>query len=207
MKCFTDNYGFIVDYLAEVLKEPAGRQNEWLHPIFWIIGFHHHPWQDVHAKTFSGLIKVIYPHGEFSEEEANTSLNLPLKNRKKGERPAPQNGRNLWAGCIFLTSARNPEREAILQWRCRRWYYRKQRATGSGRCEPNAWGGWTITQNQASKTSRWAEGRQKIIRDNQSGISYDILFGDLPCRGKANQHQQTHTYGCHTELRNFMELP
>jgi ATP-dependent Lon protease len=66
---FTDHYGFVVDYLAEALREL--RKHNFTEAIdrHFSLGSHLNA-RDVKAvrKTVSGLIKLIYPHGEMTRE-------------------------------------------------------------------------------------------------------------------------------------------
>jgi ATP-dependent Lon protease len=84
MEYFTDHYGFVVDYLAEALRE-LRRQNftETLDRYF-SLGSHLNA-RDVKAvrKTVSGLIKLLYPSGEMSREELSELVELALEGRRR----------------------------------------------------------------------------------------------------------------------------
>ena len=74
---FTDGYGFIVDYLAEVLKDL--RKEDYMHEYkkyFELSNSITTRDKDSISKTFSGLVKVIYPHGIFSEDDAKELLDI-----------------------------------------------------------------------------------------------------------------------------------
>jgi len=81
---FTDHYGFVVDYFAEALREL--RKHNYTEAIdrFFSLGSHLNA-RDVKAvrKTVSGLIKIIYPHGEFTREELAELLELALEGRRR----------------------------------------------------------------------------------------------------------------------------
>jgi len=81
---FTDHYGFVVDYLAEALREL--RRNNYTEMIdrHFSLGSHLNA-RDVKAvrKTVSGLIKLIYPHGEVSREELAELLELAIEGRRR----------------------------------------------------------------------------------------------------------------------------
>lgn len=66
---FTDNYGFITDYLAEFLREMRKTTFGDVADKYFRIGNNLNQ-RDVIAvrKTVSGLTKLIYPHGEFSKK-------------------------------------------------------------------------------------------------------------------------------------------
>ena len=81
---FTDHYGFVVDYLAEAMREL--RRHNYTETIdrFFSLGTHLNA-RDVKAvrKTVSGLVKLIYPHGEFSQDELAELLGLALEGRRR----------------------------------------------------------------------------------------------------------------------------
>jgi ATP-dependent Lon protease len=81
---FTDNYGFVVDYLAEALR--ALRKQNFTEMIdhHFSLGSHLNA-RDVKAvrKTVAGLIKLIYPHGELSKVEMSELVELALEGRRR----------------------------------------------------------------------------------------------------------------------------
>ena len=66
---FTDHYGFVVDYLAEALRELRKHNFTEVIDRHFSLGSHLNA-RDVKAvrKTVSGLVKLLYPHGEFSKD-------------------------------------------------------------------------------------------------------------------------------------------
>lgn len=81
---FTGGYGFIVDYLAEVLRELRKEDyTQAYREYFELSDSITTRDKDAIAKSFSGLIKVIYPNGEFSEEEGVELLSFAIENRKR----------------------------------------------------------------------------------------------------------------------------
>ncbi|NLO26798.1 MAG: protease Lon-related BREX system protein BrxL [Actinobacteria bacterium] len=81
---FTDHYGFVVDYLAEALREL--RKHNFTETIdrFFSLGSHLNA-RDVKAvrKTVSGLIKLVYPHGEVTREDVAELLETALEGRRR----------------------------------------------------------------------------------------------------------------------------
>lgn len=81
---FTDHYGFVVDYLAEALREM--RRQNFVDSIDHYFSFGSHlNARDVKAvrRTVSGLIKLIYPHGDLSREEMAEILELAIEGRRR----------------------------------------------------------------------------------------------------------------------------
>lgn len=81
---FTDHYGFVVDYLAEALREL--RKHNYTEAIdrHFSLGGHLNA-RDVKAvrKTVSGLVKLIYPHGDVTKEELRELADLALEGRRR----------------------------------------------------------------------------------------------------------------------------
>ena len=81
---FTDHYGFVVDYLAEALR--SLRKHNFTEVIDKHFGLGSHlNARDRKAvrKTVSGLVKIVYPHGEASLEELRELLELALEGRRR----------------------------------------------------------------------------------------------------------------------------
>jgi ATP-dependent Lon protease len=81
---FTDHYGFVVDYLAEALREMRRHNFTELIDRHFSLGSHLNA-RDRKAvrKTVSGLTKVLYPHGEVTEEELAEILEIALEGRRR----------------------------------------------------------------------------------------------------------------------------
>src|SRR5438552_5518126 len=81
---FTDHYGFVVDYLAEALRELRKHTFTEVLDRNFSLGSHLKS-RDVKAvrKTVSGLIKLIYPNGELSKEEVAELVELSLEGRRR----------------------------------------------------------------------------------------------------------------------------
>ena len=80
---FTDHYGFVVDYLAEALRELRKHNFTEMIDRHFSLG-HHLNARGVKAvrKSVSGLVKLIYPHGELSRDELAELVELALEGRR-----------------------------------------------------------------------------------------------------------------------------
>jgi ATP-dependent Lon protease len=81
---FTDHYGFVVDYLAEALRELRKHNFTEIIDRHFSFGSHLNA-RDVKAvrKSVSGLVKLIYPHGEVTKGELSELLELSLEGRRR----------------------------------------------------------------------------------------------------------------------------
>src|SRR6266851_295183 len=81
---FTDHYGFVVDYLAEALRELRKHNFTEIIDRHFSLGAHLNA-RDRKAvrKTVSGLMKIIFPHGEVTQEELAEILEFALEGRRR----------------------------------------------------------------------------------------------------------------------------
>lgn len=81
---FTDHYGFVVDYLAEALRKLRKHNYTEVIDRHFSLGSHLNA-RDVKAvrKTVSGLVKLLYPHGEYTKHELVELLELALEGRRR----------------------------------------------------------------------------------------------------------------------------
>src|SRR3989440_2504819 len=84
MEYFTDHYGFVVDYLAEALRELRRHNFTEMIDRYFSLGSHLNA-RDVKAvrKTVAGLVKLIYPTGELTKDELAEILDLALEGRRR----------------------------------------------------------------------------------------------------------------------------
>ena len=80
----TNNYGFIVDYLAEFFREMRKRTYSDAIDKHFRLGKELNQ-RDVIAvkKTVSGLVKLLYPHGEFTKDEIEEVIRYAIEGRRR----------------------------------------------------------------------------------------------------------------------------
>ncbi|MCP4167885.1 MAG: BREX system Lon protease-like protein BrxL [Chloroflexi bacterium] len=81
---FSEGYGFVVDYLAEILRNMRNHDHSQLYTE------HFELFADISTrdrtsieKTFSGLMKILYPHKEASPDEMEELLRFAIEGRKR----------------------------------------------------------------------------------------------------------------------------
>lgn len=81
---FTDHYGFVVDYLAEALRDLRRHNFTEIVDRYFSMGSHLVT-RDRKAvkKTVSGLMKIIHPHGDASKEEIAELLDFAMEGRRR----------------------------------------------------------------------------------------------------------------------------
>jgi ATP-dependent Lon protease len=81
---FTDHYGFVVDYLAEALRELRKHNFTEIIDHHFSLGAHLNA-RDRKAvrRTVSGMMKILHPHGEVSRDDLDEILQLALEGRRR----------------------------------------------------------------------------------------------------------------------------
>ncbi|WP_028279805.1 BREX system Lon protease-like protein BrxL [Arthrobacter sp. H5] len=81
---FSNGYGFVVDYIAEVLKSMRNLDYSDRYQQHFTLGsdISTRDRDGIH-KTFSGLMKLIYPHGDATAEQIEELLRFAIEGRKR----------------------------------------------------------------------------------------------------------------------------
>lgn len=81
---FTDRYGFVVDYLAEALRELRKHNYTEISDRRFSLGSHLNA-RDRKAvrKSMSGLVKIIHPHGDPTDDEIAELLEFAIEGRRR----------------------------------------------------------------------------------------------------------------------------
>ncbi|WP_442596636.1 BREX system Lon protease-like protein BrxL [Parapusillimonas sp. JC17] len=81
---FSSGYGFVVDYLAEILRDQRNKDESHRYQEHFTLSsdISTRDRDGIH-KTFSGLMKILYPHGEATPAEIEEILRLAIEGRKR----------------------------------------------------------------------------------------------------------------------------
>ena len=81
---FTDDYGFITDYLAEFIRELRKEQYGDALDKYFRLGKNLNQRDTIAVrKMVGGLLKLLYPNGEFTKDELEEILRLALEMRRR----------------------------------------------------------------------------------------------------------------------------
>ncbi|WP_282859946.1 BREX system Lon protease-like protein BrxL [Pseudoclavibacter helvolus] len=81
---FSNGYGFVVDYIAEVLKSMRNLDYSDRYQQYFTLGSDISTRdRDAIHKTFSGLMKLLYPHEQAIAEEIEEILRFAIEGRKR----------------------------------------------------------------------------------------------------------------------------
>lgn len=198
---FTSDYGFIVDYLAEILKElrKEDRTNEYS-KYFELSDTITTRDKTAIIKTFAGLAKIIYPHGELLEEDMKELLDFAIECRKRVKLQL-QNMDETFEEVDFSytvkSSGKKVEVDTLEVLEHLKPIFEKHVIEPATKTEE--------TKDAIAPSIISLSGGQKIIRDNQTGISYDLLFGAY-LLGATDFKVIDPYVRLPYQLRNFMEL-
>lgn len=81
---FSSGYGFVVDFIAEILKSMRAQDYSDRYQQYFTLSddISTRDRDGIH-KTFSGLMKILYPNGEATVEEIEEILKLSIEGRKR----------------------------------------------------------------------------------------------------------------------------
>ena len=197
---FTSEYGFIVDYLAEVLKELRKEDHTHDYTTYFALsdGITTRDKTAI-SKTFSGLVKVIFPDGNFDRDDAQEMLEFSIECRRRVQ------------GQLRLMD--ETFEQVDFSYTCKSTGIKKTVLT----LEEIEFGPTSLDQAQplvgipktlislVESTVVKLEAGQKILRDNQTAVSYEKLFG--PYLAGATDIKVSDPYiRLPYQLRNFMEF-
>jgi ATP-dependent Lon protease len=195
---FTSQYGFIVDYLAEILKRLRKEDRTHDYSKYFELSSSITTRDKTSiAKTFAGLIKIIYPDNDFTESDAKEILDFAIENRKRVKDQLRKMDETFEEVDFSYVSKITGEYYPISTLE---EIENELKTTSKNSVVADTEVFENVEVNQLN-----LEAGQKIIRDNQSGISYDNIFGAYLLN--ATDIKITDPYiRLPYQLRNFMEL-
>jgi ATP-dependent Lon protease len=213
---FATGYGFIVDYLAEILRHLRGQdRSSDYRDLFTLSPTISTRDRDGVQKTFSGLMKLLFPGGGATDEEIRELLSLSMEGRKRvkdqlmridSTYPEVEFSFTDKAGQVTKVQTLE-EREHL------RWYYRRnvedadEGVIERGPVDPGTAGAQETIRPAGvpAATLRVPGPGHVTFVENQKGVSFDALFG--PWLDGAAEITLTDPYiRVYHQMRNLMEL-
>ncbi len=204
---FSDGYGFVVDYLAEILRNMRDHDYSQLYSEqFELL-------EDISTrdrtgieKTFSGLMKILYPHKEATPGEMEELLRFAIEGRKRVKdqlmridstyTPVRFGYRN---GTGTIQMVKTLEQETYP-----RLYGDSGASAEENRESEQALEAVPLTEKPLAEEEILKEGHL-VFQENQRGVSFDHLFG--PYLRGATKIVITDPYiRMFYQARNLMEL-
>ena len=212
---FSSNYGFVVDYLAEILR--AMRNHDYSDRYkehFTLSSALSTRDRDGINKTFSGLMKVLYPQGEASKEEIEELLKFSIEGRKRVKDqlmridttyPKVAFTYEDSAGQTLTLRVKTLEEDEYPD-----FYYKTVAETTLETIDTDS----ILTESESSPvsvqvekpvTSNVLKEQHRSFQENQKGISYDMLFGEY-LRGVSKITITDPYIRLFYQIRNLMEF-
>jgi ATP-dependent Lon protease len=199
---FTSNFGFIVDYLAEILKVLRKEDHTKAYQQHFDLSTTITTRDKTSIeKTFSGLVKIIYPHGEYTREEAKELLDFAIECRKRVKDQLRKMDETFNDDPVdFSYRTKDGKLFSIETLEVMEYGDAKLNILPSSKRTPPA---EKPAEEKASK--KYLEGFNLNIRDNQTNISYKGLFGDY-LEGATEYVIKDPYIRLPYQMRNFVEL-
>lgn len=202
---FSDGYGFVVDYLAEILR--VFRNHDFSHLYveqFDLLADISTRDRDSVNKTFSGLMKILFPHREATDEEVEEILRFAIEGRKRvkdqlmriDQTYEPVRFGYHHPGKEEITFVKTLEETQYPQ-----HYHQGSVPTDQEEMEDDQ----RKKEKPTSEKDVAPKEQHLVFQENQRGVSFDNLFG--PYLRGAHKITVTDPYiRLFYQVRNMMEL-
>ncbi|MEM7656418.1 MAG: protease Lon-related BREX system protein BrxL [Bacteroidota bacterium] len=176
---FSKGYGFIVDYLAEIFK--ALRKEDYGHAFkeyYELAEGLTSRDRDGVTKTFSGLMKLIFPHGEYTKKEVRRLLEFAMEGRKRVKNQLLRIDAT-FEPVDFAFTDKETGQERIVETLEVEENQTSSNSVSSGIsvATPKQEGHAPKESVDATQNALPKELKKVVLRENQSGVSYEKLFG------------------------------
>lgn len=209
---FTDGYGFVVDYIAEILKHLRGDDySDRYKEHFDLSSDISTRDRDGVNKTFSGLMKIIHPQGGATKDEVEEILQLAIEGRKRVKDQLLRLDDTFPATDFSYRDSAGVKHDVKT---LEEIQYPKYYAKSAG-SDPADNADEKTSASSPSETSSPDVGSapssiqpksgHQIYLENQKGVSYELLFGDYLLGAETIEIQDPYIRAFH-QCRNVMEL-
>lgn len=204
---FSDGYGFVVDYLAEILR--SLRNHDYAH----LYREHFDLSSDISTrdrtgveKTFSGLMKILFPHQEAEPQEIEEILRFSMEGRKRVKDQLFRIDATYAAVTFSYTD--NTGRTSAVTTLEEDQYPRQYGSAGNAAQLPldmNDAPPVADNESQAVEEKSSPAPGHATFQENQRGVTFDALFG--PYLAGSRKIVVTDPYiRAFYQARNLMEL-
>ena len=206
---FSNGYGFVVDYLAEILRAMRNHDySDHYKEYFSLSSDLSTRDRDAIKKTFSGLVKILFPQGGASREEIEELLKFAIEGRKRVKDQLMRID-STYAKVRFTyldNSGQTKSVKTLEEEEYPRDYHKTMGEPEGELSESDGGQPFAIfPQGLPSRPEPGVKEQHLTVQENQRGIAFDILFGSY-LRG-ASRITITDPYiRLFYQIRNFMEF-
>jgi ATP-dependent Lon protease len=206
---FSSGYGFVVDYLAEILRSLRNHDySDRYKEHFSLSADISTRDRDGINKTFSGLMKILFPHDGASKEEIEELLRFAIEGRKRVKDQLMRIDSTYEnVRFAYLDSTGQTKPVAVLEEEEYPHYYHKTISEGECSETEGSEGAEIplVPAEMTSVTELVLKEKHLIFQENQKGLSFDTLLGAY-LKG-ASRITVTDPYiRLFYQIRNFMEF-
>ncbi|MEX2411907.1 MAG: BREX system Lon protease-like protein BrxL [Candidatus Paceibacterota bacterium] len=211
---FSTGYGFVVDYLAEALRHL--KKEDFSTILKKELTFSNELTsrdRDGVTKTFSGLVKLIYPNGDIPKEDMIEFAKISMEGRKRVKDQLVRIDDTFEPVKFYFTDSNNEkvqiETPENVRFKDKILDYTKEHNgedTETADIEESQESVKSIKKDiPSTEEAEIKPGSQKLVVENQTGITYDDLFA--PCLKDATKIEVIDPYlRLYYQIKNFMEF-
>ena len=175
---FSTGYGFVVDYLAEILR--SLRNHDYSDKYQALFALH----SDISTrdrdgiqKTFSGLMKILHPDGEASKEEIEEILRFAIEGRKRVKdqlMKIDSTYQKVRFGYVDLASGKEVPVRTLEEEEYPQYFSSSVDAEDQGDSQVEI---IAVTAAPVDPEQEELKEDHLIFQENQRGVTFDSLFG------------------------------
>lgn len=205
---FSEGYGFVVDYLAEILRFLRNHDysDQYAH-YFNLVSDISTRDKDGINKTFSGLMKILFPHEEATEQEVEDVLQFAIEGRKRVKDQLMKIDSTYAA--VRFAYTKNDDGKTVHVKRLEEEEYPQYFGSSENENAESETMDMPpdIPQEPVAVRDKPPELKERhiIVKENQRGVTFDKLFSDY--LQDARRITVTDSYiRLFYQIRNFMEF-
>ena len=205
---FSSGYGFVVDYLAEIFRSLR------THDFSQKSTEHFTLSKDISTrdrdginKTFSGLMKILYPSGEASKDEIKELLHFSVEGRKRVKDQLLRLDTtyadvqfSYWDSAQKAAAVKTLEEEQYPQ-----YYWIKGKPGSPASSDVTEQSPVAEPTQETEKATEWPTEKHLTFQENQRGISFNMLLGPY-LKGATNIVVTDPYIRMFFQARNLMEF-
>lgn len=207
---FSSGFGFVVDYFAEILRHLRNQDYSDQYNDNFILSSDMSSRDQVGInKTFSGLMKILFPQGGASKDEIERILKLAIEGRKRVKDHIIRMDSTFTAADFSYadTSGKTTRVKTLEELEYPRYYYQSSehdQMVSTDAESPTRVMPVQSTQQKEEATSGLTEGHV-VVLENQRGVSFTSIFGAYINGAQHITITDAYIRRFH-QVRNLMEL-
>ncbi len=208
---FSSGYGFVVDYIAEILKSMRNHDySDQYQELFTLSSDISTRDRDGIHKTFSGLMKILFPHGGATASEIEEMLQIAIEGRKRVKDQLMRIDAT-YADVNFSYSNNSGEIISVTTLEEDEYpqYYSQKVENGDAQDEAKESGKSSQDQDVKSIPESTKDNNAKeehlTFFENQKGVSFDLIFSEY-LRGAGKVTITDPYIRLFYQVRNLMEF-